>query len=96
MSDEQEEVPIPQNSKCYTCRHGFVLADKDIQSFFQPAMVEGNGFDGQPDQPGLNQMEFPIEKIRSICFWRPAALQTGMISPLIFNCVTECSKYEKN
>lgn len=98
MSDEDEDdKPLtPQDSKCNTCKFGLCLEDKDIQSFFQPGMVEGNSFDSEPEKPGLNQVSFAMMKVRSVCFWRPAGMQTGMISPLVFNCVSECSKYEKH
>ena len=70
------------------------LQDNDTQSFFQPGIVEGNAFDGQPESEGMTEVSFPTSKIRSVCFWRSVMNQT--MSPLVFNVVTECSRYEKN
>lgn len=93
MDDEERDV-TPQESKCWTCKHGFCLQEKDIQSFFQPGLVDGNPFENRPDQPGMTEVTFPISKIRSICFWRPAHINQ-MVAPVVFNQIMECSRYEK-
>lgn len=95
MQDDQEEEIIPQNSKCWNCMHGMVLQDKELQSFFQPGVVEGDAFESKPDQPGMTEVSFPVKKIRSVCFWR-SNMSGNTISPLVFSLVEECSRYESN
>lgn len=96
MPDEdEEEVVRPQDSKCWTCRHGMVLHENDMQTFMQPSMVPGNPFEGESEEPGMSHMSVEISKIRSVCYWRGNS--TGsMFSPLVFNKVVECSRYETN
>ena len=89
MPDDDEEVELtPQDSKCFTCKHGMALHDKDVQTFVQPGMVPGNKFTDEDDQPGVTQMSIDMTKVRSVCFWR------AHMAPIIFNVVTECSRYE--
>lgn len=99
MSDEEdddEKVLTPQDSKCWTCKHGMVLNEHDLQTFVQPGMVQGNPFDGgDAESPGFTQMSVDIKKVRSVCFWRTQNSQQ-IVSPLIFNVVTECSRYGKD
>lgn len=97
MPEEDEDGPLEiTESKCNTCRYGLCAKEKDLQVFFQPGMVEGNPFENESAQPGLNQVAFEVEKVRSVCFWRPVGMQHNIVSPLLFNCVTDCSKYEAN
>jgi hypothetical protein len=93
MSESDEEELTPQDSKCWNCKHGMVLFEKDLQTFVQSGVVPGNQFDGEDDKPGFTQMSVDLSKVRSVCFWRS---QTGqqIVSPLVFNVVTECSRYE--
>ena len=92
-NDDEDDNLKPKDSKCWTCKHGMCLQEKDLQSFFQPGMVEGDPFEGKPEQPGMTEATFPTYKVRSVCFWRPT--DAKMLSPLVFNLVTECSHYEK-
>ena len=95
MPDDEEELK-PKNSLCNTCKFGLCLEENEIQTFVHPAIIKGNEFESESEQPGVNQVSFPMNKVRSVCFWRPQGLQTGMIAPLVFNCVTECSRHESN
>lgn len=90
MSDEDEEILRPQDSLCWNCKHGMVLHDSDTQTFMQPGIVPGNPFEGQGEEPGMNQISVEMNKIRSACFWN------AKFSPLVFNKVTECNRFEKN
>lgn len=94
MPDDEDVALQPRDSKCWTCKHGMVLKDREIQTFVQPGTVPGNSFTEEPEQPGLSSISIDMNKVRSVCFWRSAATQ-GMISPLVFNVVTECSRYEQ-
>jgi len=59
-------------------------------------MIQGNPFDGDnAESPGVSQISIDIQKVRSVCFWRSQPGQS-IVSPLVFNVVTECSRYEKN
>jgi hypothetical protein len=89
---ENEEVAKPQDSKCWNCKHGMVLFEQDLQTFVQPGIVPGDPFDGEEDKPGFTQMSVDLSKVRSVCFWRSQA--GPIVSPLVFNVVTECSRYE--
>jgi len=95
MSDEceDEDDPKPQDSKCWTCKHGMSLYDKEKQVFFKPDIISGNGFENEPDQPGVTEVGFIMKKPRSLCFWRPENSSPN-ISPIILNVVIECSRYE--
>jgi hypothetical protein len=70
------------------------LHEKDVQSFFQPTMVEGDVFNGKGEEPGVTEVAFPTNKVRSVCFWRPS--NTQALAPVVFSQVTECSRFEKN
>lgn len=93
--DDDDEQLVPKDSKCWNCKHGMVLQERDLQTFVQPGIVPGNSFDGEPDQPGFSQMSIDLKKVRSVCFWRSATNQQ-IVQPLIFNVVTECSRHESN
>jgi len=94
--DDEEEDVTPQQSRCWTCRHGMTLQENDVQIFMQPEMIQGNPFDGDnAESPGVSQISIDIQKVRSVCFWRSQPGQS-IVSPLVFNVVTECSRYEKN
>jgi len=92
MNDEEEELKV-KDSKCNTCKHGLCALDNDIQSFFAPGTTEENVFTGEGPQASLTETQFPIKKVRSMCFWTPAGKST--MSPVVFACVTECGRYEK-
>lgn len=98
MQDDEDDDKIltPQESKCWTCKHGMTLQEHDLQTFVQPGMVQGDPFDGgAAESPGFTQMSVDINKVRSVCFWRSQAGQQ-IVSPLIFNVVTECNRYAKD
>ena len=59
----------------------------------EPEITEGNSFEGAPPQQALSETQFPVKKVRSLCFWKPAT-STAM-APLGFACVTECSRYTR-
>lgn len=91
MSDEdEEEILNPRDSLCWNCKHGMVLHENDLQTFMQPGIVPGNPFEGQKEEEGVSTVSFEIKKIRSVCFWR------ANLSPLVFNKVTECNRFESN
>lgn len=90
MSDEPEEALNPQKSLCWKCKHGMALHESETQTFMQPGIVPGNPFEGQGDEPGINQVSLEMDKVRSVCFWN------AKFSPLVFGRVTECSRYEDN
>lgn len=95
--DDDDEVSFkPEDSKCWTCKHGMCLQEKDMQQFYQPGIVPGNAFEGQQDEQGMSEVTIDMTKVRSVCFWRPNSANGSVFSPLVFNQVKVCSRYEKN
>lgn len=94
MNDEEEDDLKVTDSKCNTCNHGMCLEDKDVQSFIAPTIVEGNAFTDKPEEPGISETSFPVNKVRSLCFWHPAGSPT--MAPIVFSVVSECNRYEKD
>lgn len=90
--DEEEADPKPQDSKCWTCKFGLALHDKDKQSVLHPGTTNENQFESQEGEPTFNEISFMINKVRSICYWKPQGVRT--LAPIIVNVVTECSRYE--
>lgn len=99
MPDEEDDSSV-DDSMCATCKHGICLKDNDTQQFFQPGgKPEENAFDPQPpsQEDMFTEMQFPIKKIRSVCFWRPAKMNAASaMAPVVFSVVKECSRYEED
>ncbi len=97
MNENNEEPPKLVDSKCNTCKFGLCVSDVELQCFFHPVAAEQNAFeDEQSNEPGMSRIDFPIEKVRSLCFWRPSYIGNVPVVPISLGCIKECSRYEQN
>jgi hypothetical protein len=95
-----------KNSLCWTCKFGICVEETETERLFHENLREildddesnslnldiafGSSESEQP--PGLIEHTICHERVKAVCFWKPADLPSG--PPILVANVRQCSRYE--